>query len=169
MSRNREKSCEKLLQEAGCSKNVLAHCRAVTDCASEYAAGNPDINFSLVKRGAMLHDIGRGSTHAIDHAQKGADLLRMKGFPEELARITECHTGAGLTADECTLLGLIPRDCIPSTTEEKIVTHADNLIAGHHRTTIDDTLAFAIHLPRKVRKRMYRLAREVELLCGRKG
>jgi uncharacterized protein len=84
---------------------------------------------------------------------------------EELARIVECHTGAGLTADECTLLGLSPRDCMPRTTEEKIVTHADNLIAGKKRVTIHESIGSALYLPRKARKRMERLAAEVELLC----
>ena len=158
---------EILLQEAGCSAKVIAHCRAVRDCALDYAKGNPAIDFSLVETGAMLHDIGRGSTHGIDHAQAGADLLREMGFSEEIARIVECHTGAGLTADECTQLGLLPRDCVPTTIEEKIVCHADNLIAGHRRTTIEESLASASHLPEKARKRMYRLALEVELLCKR--
>jgi uncharacterized protein len=112
----------------------------------------------------MLHDIGRGNTHSIGHAQRGADLLREKGFHEEIARIVECHTGAGLTADECTLLGLLPRDCMPQTIEEKIVTHSDNLIAGSTRVIIDEEIAAAVHLPRKIRKRMYRLANDVELL-----
>lgn len=168
MSHNGIPECEDLLRQAGCSPKVIGHCRAVTACALEYAADNPDTDLSLVLKGAMLHDIGRSRTHAIDHAQRGADLLRQESFPEELARIVECHTGAGLTADECTLLGLLPRDCIPSTTEEKIVTHADNRIAGHRRTTIDENISSAIHLPRKARKRMYRLALEVELLCKRK-
>ena len=163
------KKYEKLLQDAGCSEKVIAHCRAVTDCAAEYAQGNPSVDFSLVEQGAMLHDIGRSRTHAINHAQAGADILREKGFPEKLARIVECHTGAGLTADECTLLGLMPRDCIPTTTEEKIVTHADNLIAGHKRVSIGDSIGSAIHLPHKARKRMYRLALEVELLTGKRG
>jgi uncharacterized protein len=162
------KNYEKVLQDAGCSPKVIAHCRAVTDCALEYAKDNPAVDFSLVEQGAMLHDIGRGSTHAIDHAQRGADLLRSKGFPEAVARIVECHTGAGLTADECTLLGLQPRNCIPTTAEEKIVAHADNLIAGHKRVSIDDSIASAIHLPKKARTRMYRLALDVELLCGKK-
>jgi uncharacterized protein len=169
MPESGRKRAEKLLQDAGCSTKVIAHCRAVADCALEYAGANPEVNFSLVEQGSMLHDIGRGSTHAIDHAQQGADLLREQGFFEELARIVECHTGAGLTADECTMLGLLPRDCIPTTTEEKIVTHADNLVAGHHRTNIEDTISSAFHLPKKARKRMYRLSQEVELLCGRKG
>jgi uncharacterized protein len=54
---------------------------------------------------------------------------------------------------------------MPRTTEEKIVTHADNLIAGKKRVTIHESIGSAVHLPRKVRKRMYRLAYDVELLC----
>jgi len=169
MPDNSRKKYEKMLLDAGCSTKVIAHCRAVTDCALEYAKANPEVSFSLVEQGAMLHDIGRGSTHAIDHAQQGADLLRSQGFPEEVARMVECHTGAGLTADECTVLGLIPRNCVPCTTEEKIITHSDNLIAGHQRVNIEDTIGSAFHLPRKARKRMYRLAQEVELLCSKKG
>jgi uncharacterized protein len=155
-----------MLHDAGCSEKVIAHCRAVRDCACEYAQGNPDVDFSLVEDGAMLHDIGRGLTHSLRHGQRGADFLRAEGFSERIARIVECHTGAGLTSDECTLLGLCPRDCIPTTTEEKIVTHADNCIAGMKRVSIDHSIADAFHLPRKVRRRMYRLARDVELLCG---
>jgi len=165
MPDTKEKTCEDLLRDAGCSTKVIAHCRAVRDCACDYAAHNPDIGFSLVEQGAMLHDIGRGRTHDIRHAQCGADLVRSMGLGEEIARIVECHTGAGLTADECTLLGLSPRDCIPRTPEEKIVTHADNLVAGKTRVTIHESIGSAIYLPRKARKRMERLSCEVELLC----
>jgi uncharacterized protein len=165
MRNKAKKNCEKLLHDAGCSARVIDHCRAVRDCACDYAAHNPDIDFSLVEQGAMLHDIGRSRTHDIRHAQCGADLVRSMGLGEEIARIVECHTGAGLTADECTLLGLSPRNCIPRTTEEKIVTHADNLVAGKKRVTIHESIGSAIYLPRKARKRMERLANEVELLC----
>lgn len=156
---------EEMLRDFNCSTKVIAHCRAVKDCACEYAQHNSSADFSIVIKGAMLHDIGRGGTHSIAHAQLGADLLRSKGFSEDLARIVECHTGAGLTADECSLLGLIPRDCIPTTTEEKIVCHADNLLSGSKRMTIEQSISSAFHLPRKVRKRMYQLSTEVELLC----
>jgi uncharacterized protein len=154
-----------LLEEAACAKNVIAHCKAVCACAEEYAARCSLADPDLVMQGALLHDIGRSRTHSIGHAQAGADLLREKGFPERLVRIVECHTGAGLTADECTLLGLLPRDCMPQTVEEKIVTHADNLLAGTTRETIDESIAWAIHLNRKTRHRIYRLANEVELLA----
>jgi uncharacterized protein len=167
MPDTKEKICENLLRDAGCGTKVITHCRAVRDCACDYAAHNPDIDFSLVEQGAMLHDIGRSRTHDIRHAQCGADLVRSMGLGEEIARIVECHTGAGLTADECTLLGLSPRDCIPRTPEEKIVTHADNLIAGKKRVSIHESIGSAIYLPKKVRTRMYRLSCEVELLCER--
>ena len=165
MPDTKKKTCEDLLREAGCSIKVIAHCRAVRDCACSYAAHNPDIVFQLVEQGAMLHDIGRSRIHDIRHAQCGADLIRSMDLGEELARIVECHTGAGLTADECTLLGLSPRDCMPRTTEEKIVTHADNLIAGKKQVTIHESIGSALYLPRKARKRIERLAAEVELLC----
>jgi uncharacterized protein len=55
---------------------------------------------------------------------------------------------------------------MPQTTEEKIVCHADNLIEGRKRVNIDTSIASAIHLPRKVRKRIYRLSLDVELLCS---
>jgi len=160
------KDCENLLREAGCGKKVIAHCRAVRDVAVEYAARNPDLDGALVEQGAMLHDIGRSRTHSIQHALCGADMVRSLGLGEPLARVVECHTGAGITADECTLLGLSPRDCMPRTSEEKVVTHADNLIAGRERVTIDESIASAVHLPKKARKRMYRLSLDVELLCG---
>jgi uncharacterized protein len=156
---------EKMLHDAGCSAKVIAHCRAVRDCACEYAQHNASADFLLVQAGALLHDIGRGCTHSIAHAQQGADLLRARGFSEEIARIVECHTGAGLTADECSLLGLIPRNCVPATMEEKIVCHADNLLAGTRQMSIENSIGSAFHLPRRVRKRMYRLATEVELFC----
>jgi len=156
--------CTALLRKAGVRPKVIAHCKAVCACADEYAKHTDLADTTLVTIGAMLHDIGRGNTHSIGHAQRGADYLREKGFPEEVARIVECHTGAGLTADECTLLGLLHRDCIPCTIEQKIVTHCDNLIAGSTRVSIDEEIAAAVHLPRKIRKRMYRLANDVELL-----
>ncbi len=111
----------------------------------------------------MLHDIGRSKTHGIGHAQSGAEICRKLGLPEEVARIVECHTGAGLTADECSLLGLLPVDCIPQTLEEKIVTNADNLVGGRHEISIERDLMEAFALKRNVRRRIYRLWLEMEL------
>jgi uncharacterized protein len=68
-----------------------------------------------------------------------------------------------MTADECTLLGLLPIDCMPETLEEKIVTNADNLAGGKHRISIEQDLTDAFALSRKTRKRIYRLWLEMEL------
>ncbi len=154
---------EGLLTREGCSPKVIAHCRAVSAIAMEYVHEGSPADPDLVLAGSMLHDIGRSRTHSIGHAQQGATICRELGLPEAVARIVECHTGAGLTADECTLLGLLPIDCMPVTLEEKILTNADNLAGGKHRISIEQDLMDAFALPRKVRKRMYRLWQEMEL------
>jgi len=152
-----DESCEDLLHAAGCSDKVVAHCRAVRDVALGYAELNALVRVDLVRKGSMLHDIGRGSTHTILHAQQGADLLRDRGISEEIARIVECHTGAGLTSDECTLLRLLPIDCMPQTGEEKLVANADNLMKGRTEVGICRRLESAMNLDRKIRYRIYRL------------
>jgi uncharacterized protein len=156
---------EAVLSDAGCSEDVIAHCRAVTDYALTLAGDNPLVDCGLMEAGSMLHDIGRGTTHSIQHAQVGARICRSLGFSELVAQIVERHIGAGLTADECTLLSLVPRDCIPHTIEERIIAHADNLVKGTHPVTIFETISSAIHLHKKIRNRMYHLALDVELLC----
>lgn len=161
-------ACETLLKAHGCDSRVIAHCRAVTSCALDLSADCSFINRPFVEAGAMLHDIGRGKTHSIGHAQAGADICRDLHIPEPVARIIECHTGAGLSEDECSLLGLLPRNCVPRTAEEKLIAHADNLVAGSRRTTVYEALDSAVHLKRKIRKRMYRLALEVEILCNKR-
>jgi uncharacterized protein len=159
------KRYEAMLRNAGCDSAVIKHCCAVTRYALDLAGDNPLIDRKLLKTGAMLHDIGRGQTHSIVHAQAGADMCRNFKLPEQVARIIERHTGAGLTADECTLLGLLPRDCIPRTIEEQLVAHADNMINGIKRVTIHEALSSAIHLNRKIRNRIYHLSLNVEILC----
>jgi uncharacterized protein len=130
----------------------------------EYVRKSSLADPGLVLAGSMLHDIGRSRTHSIGHAQAGAAICRELCQPEAVARIVECHTGAGLTADECTLLGLLPIDCVPETLEEKIVTNADNLAGGKRRISIEQDMMDAFALPRKVRRRMYRLWLEMELV-----
>jgi uncharacterized protein len=74
-----------------------------------------------------------------------------------VARIVERHTGAGLTADECTLLRILPIDCIPASMEEKIVANADNLIRGGREISLLEQLDSHPYLNRKIRSRIYRL------------
>ena len=152
---------EPLLVRAGCGRRVIAHAKVVTELALQFT-GSPLVNRDLVRAGAMLHDIGRGVTHGIDHAQRGAALAGSLGLDEGIVSIIERHIGAGLTADECSLAGLIPRDCMPETIEEKIVANADNLVHGSKAGTIEGTLEGASRLKRRIRRRIYHLYLEVE-------
>lgn len=152
---------ETLLVRAGCGSPIIAHARTVTDLALRFAE-SALVNRDLVLAGAMLHDIGRGATHGIGHAQRGASLARSFGVDERIASIIERHIGAGMTADECSLERLVPRDCIPTTVEEKIVANADNLVYGDRPGTIEGALEGAFRLKRRIRKRIYRLYLEME-------
>ena len=155
-----------LLRSAGCEERVIRHCRAVTALALELAGDDPLFDRSLVMAGSMLHDIGRSVTHGIGHAQAGADLLRSQGSPESVCQIVERHTGAGLTPDECALLGLLPRDCVPRTPEERLVAYADKRLRGDRVVSMERELARSFALPHRSRRRMYRLWREMEVLTG---
>lgn len=155
-----------LLVEAGCSDEVLRHSETVCRVANSYAAGIDYVDRACVIAGALLHDIGRSRTHSVRHAQEGADICRTKGVSEPVARIVERHLGAGLTADECTLLGLKPRDCIPISLEERLVANADNLVRGDRIISIYERLLISANLPSRNRRRMYRLWIEMEQFPG---
>jgi uncharacterized protein len=147
---------EDLLRRAGCGEGVIAHCRAVCTLALTFCR-SPVVDRDLVREGAILHDIGRSRAHSIAHAQAGAAILREMGVREEVVQIAERHVGAGLTADECSLLRLTPRDCRPLTLEEQIVANADNLVQGQRETSVLRLLQEGYRLKRRLRKRHYRL------------
>jgi uncharacterized protein len=155
---------EALLRSAGCDERVVRHCRAVTDLALELAGSDPLFDRALLEAGGMLHDIGRSATHGIGHAQAGAALLRERGWPEAVCRIVERHTGAGLTADECALHRILPRDCVPRTPEERLVAYADKRLRGDRVVSMERELARSFALPHRSRRRMYRLWRETDAL-----
>lgn len=155
---------EELLLSVGCNQSVIKHCKKVVDATEEFTH-HSFINGDIVRTGAAVHDIGRAKTHSIAHAQIGADLCRKLGLPETISRIVECHIGAGLTSDECTLLRLLPRDCIPTTIEEKIVAHADNMVQGSWITSVPDNVVTTGLLSRKIRKRIYRLSMDMHYFC----
>ena len=125
------------LQKADPDAWVLRHCRAVEGLAVAMAdravAQGLRVDADLVARGALLHDIGRAETHDLRHAYLGADLLRSDPQPEALALVVERHTGAGLTPPEAAAAGLPDRIFVPTTLEQRIVAHADNLYSGDKR------------------------------------
>jgi putative nucleotidyltransferase with HDIG domain len=93
------KECIHLLKKFGCDENVIDHCLVVEDLAIKMAelAG---ANKKLVSIAALLHDIGRGSTHGIRHAVEGAKIARKLGLPEKLVLIIERHIGADNLIEE---------------------------------------------------------------------
>ena len=126
-----------------CRGIFIRHSRQVADKALEIARRcNLDISLNEVETAAMLHDIGiyltnapdidcHGSEHYICHGILGAKLLRKEGFDEEIARVAERHTGAGLTIDDIDRQQLpLPRkDYLPETMLEKLICYADKFFS----------------------------------------
>jgi uncharacterized protein len=130
-----------VLVRAGCSPDVIAHCEKVSAKASELAAkATVSMDRELVRQGGLLHDIGRSSTHGIEHALVGAVIAKRLGFSDQLVNIIERHIGAGITASEAARLGLPPKDYLPLSREEKIVSYADNLISGTREMPFHEAL-----------------------------
>lgn len=138
-----ESECIEILKEAGCNKRVIIHCCTVRTVA-EQMSRRIDCDRDLVIAGAMLHDIGRAVDHSVMHATIGADMAIELGLPDELVRIIRKHTGAGLDREDVIEMGLPDGDYIPSTIEEKIVAHSDNMVSDNtvvmHSHSVDKLL-----------------------------
>ncbi len=126
-----------LLEKENTPKNVIDHCKAVYLKAMEIAANFDDVDEELIRKGALLHDIGRSKTHGITHAIEGVEIAKRYGYSQDVLNIIERHIGAGITEEEAIELGLPQKSYIPQTLEEKIVAHADNLISGSEEVDID--------------------------------
>jgi len=138
------KTALKLLSESGCSKRVIAHCKAVSALAVKFAKScknkGLDVDVKLVEVGALLHDIGRSKTHNVNHAIIGVEIAKSLNLPQSIISIIGHHVGGGITADEAKKLGWPVKDYLPTTLEEKIVTYADKLIEGLKMVPIEKTL-----------------------------
>ena len=126
-----------MLRKENTPENVIEHCKAVCRKAMEIAANFDNADTDLIRKGALLHDIGRSRTHGITHAIEGVEIARKYGYPDEVLNIIERHIGAGITPEEAEKLGLPKKSYVPQTLEEKIVAHADNLISGTKEVDID--------------------------------
>ena len=161
-----QEQCLKLLTKSGCSDNVIAHCVAVKDLAVKIAK-KAHADATLVEIGALLHDIGRSKTHGIQHGVEGARIAQELGLPQSIILIIERHLGAGIPKDEAEKLGLPSKDYMPQTLEEKIVTHADNLIDGGKRQPVENEIRKALQKGQKQHaQRLRQLHEELSELCG---
>lgn len=158
--------CLAILRSAGCSEDVVAHCEAVARVALGIAK-RCRARVELVEAGALLHDIGRARTHSIEHAVEGAELARELKLPVEIVMIIERHIGAGILRNEAASIGLPEKDYVPETLEEKIVAHADNLISGNRRVTVEEAVASLIRRGlRESATRTMRLHEELSQFAG---
>ena len=126
-----------LLRKENTPENVIEHSKAVCRKAMKIAANFDNADTDLIRKGALLHDIGRSRTHGITHAIEGVEIAKGYGYGEDVLNIIERHIGAGITAEEAVKLGLPEKSYLPQTLEEKIVAHADNLISGSKEVDID--------------------------------
>ena len=122
----------------------------------------------MVRAGALLHDLGRTRTHGIRHAVEGATIARSLGLPEPLALIIQKHVWAGMTREEAAEQGLPDLDYMPSTVEEKIVCHADNLVGDATYLTSQESFRdFCRKGYESTGRRMLDMHRELSERCGR--
>ena len=158
--------CLRLLREAGCSDDVINHCKAVRKVAVRIAK-KAHANIQLVEAGALLHDIGRSKSQGVMHGVEGAKIATELGLPLSIVNIIERHLGAGIPIEEAAILGLPPKDYMPITLEEKIVAHADNLIDNDREHSIEKEVEKALQKGHtKHAERLMELHRELSQRCG---
>ena len=109
---SREQAIE-LLHKNHCPSKVINHCEAVANLALEIAEKlvqkGYKVDLKLVEAGALLHDLGRSKSHAVDHGLVGAKIAESEGLPEELVRVIKRHVGGGITAQEAGAVWLAKR------------------------------------------------------------
>jgi uncharacterized protein len=132
----REQAIE-LLRKNNCSPQVISHCQAVAeislDIAKELEKKGLKLDLKLIEAGALLHDIGRSKTNAVDHGVIGAQIAQSEGLPPAVVDIIRTHVGGGFTAKEVAEFGW-PKDVYtPLTLEEKVVSYADKLVDNSKR------------------------------------
>lgn len=128
-----------LLKKVGCPEWVINHSIAVYKKALEIAKYYPEANQELIRKGALLHDIGRSKSNDINHAYIGGKIAKELGYSQEVINIIERHIGTGISKEDAEKIGIPIKDYTPQTLEEKIVSHADNLLNGSDEVDVDFT------------------------------
>ncbi|MBI5235611.1 MAG: HDIG domain-containing protein [Deltaproteobacteria bacterium] len=118
-----------LLRKTGVSEDDIKHCLKVAEKALEIALRTgASLDMETIGRGALFHDLGKATTHDIEHGMIGAEMGKERGLPPAITDIMEKHIRGGLTKDEACELRLPVKDYSLKTLEEKIVIYADRLV-----------------------------------------
>jgi len=163
----------RILEEAGCSRDVVNHCKAVArlavKTAEAFQSRGFNVDIGLVEIGALLHDVGRSQSHEVDHVVIGSNIAQSLGLPAQLVSMIKRHAGGGKTPEEAKQLGWPVKSYLPQTLEEKIVSYADKLIEGTRRVPIRRTIrTFSKKLgeSHQAIERVKRLYEEMSQLIG---
>jgi len=178
MKKISEEKAIKLLKKYAPDNNafsgVLQHSKSVQKVALDIGKKIKDVDLDFIKSASLLHDIGRFQVgpgfggKGIKHGIFGAEILRKEGL-ERHALVAERHLGAGISKEDIGEQGLeLPlNDYIPISKEEKIIAHADNLVFGDRKGTVEEAVdRFSEELGKKVGRKVKKLAREVEGMEG---
>lgn len=122
---------------------LIKHSNLVKEKALAIARCNPQLtlDYELIEKGALLHDIGifltkaesigcNGEAPYVCHGYLGGQILREKGL-EELALMSETHTGVGLSKQTIIdqNIPIPPKDYLPQSHEQIIVCMADKFFS----------------------------------------
>jgi len=145
-----------LLRRAGVSEPDIAHSLKVAEKALEIAGRTGQtLDFELVGRGALFHDLGKAKTHEIDHGKIGAEMGAALGLPSAVTAVMEKHIRGGLSEAEALELGLPVKDYTLGTLEERIIIYADRLV-----DIITDGIV-TIHTELEAEERFEEILREI--------
>lgn len=124
-------TCLAILDWAGTSLAVRAHCGAVADLAVEigYALKKKGhfLDLALIEKGALLHDVLRAEKH---HAQAGATLLNKLGH-YALAQVVGAHLD-------------LPPEAKEALDERAIVFLADKMVIEDQRVGIEARFVYGL-------------------------
>lgn len=167
-----EKEAMSLLKKYAKNKRefniILKHSKAVQKVALRIAKKIKGVDIEFIKTASLLHDIGRfecpPGKWSFKHGIIGAEILRKEGLKKH-ALVAERHLGAGISKKDIIeqKLSLPLKDYLPKTKEEKIITHADNLIENNKEASIEKIIErFRKELGEKVAKKIKKLAEEID-------
>ena len=149
-------------------EKVLNHVKAEQRVALRIASKCKNVDMYKIRIGSLLHDIGRfscpPSKDKVRHGLVGAEILKKEGL-DDIANIAERHVGVGIRKEDISKQGLdLPnRDFVPETKEEKIITHADNLIFDDKEGSFEDVITrFRNELGESFVERVKSLKKEID-------
>lgn len=117
-----------LLKTQGVGERGLRHAAQVASIALAVARGQKEpVDLELVRRGALLHDLGKVRDPGNMHGVAGAELGRELGLPDAVIACIEKHVRHGVPESEAAGYGLPVKDYAFVRVEERLVSYADKL------------------------------------------